>query len=198
MTTKPTPVVTKDSPLTDRINAYLRQQDACSVHPKVYQSYQLLDESLREAAELRKQLEAERKAREDEEERLTVKCGGANALGGCGKNMPIGSAYRCSDCEQYFHRDCLREHCETSSYVTAIRQNTELINGWKSDVSKATERATTAEVALKEAEAQRVEDLRRCETELMTFLETEYPMTRKPLQAAVKSVLSDAFPEIKS
>ena len=40
-------MVTRDSPLVERINAYLRQQDSCSVHPEVYQSYQLLDEAQR-------------------------------------------------------------------------------------------------------------------------------------------------------
>ena len=110
-----------------------------------------------EATHQREKYLAERKAREEEEQRLTVKCGGASSVGGCGKDMPIGAAYRCSDCEQYFHRDCLREHCETSSYVTAIRQNTALIDGWKKDVAKAVQRAEAAEAALQENAALRKE-----------------------------------------
>lgn len=74
-----------------------------------------------------------------------VKCGGENSLGGCGKDIPLSDAYRCSDCEQYFHRDCLRQHCEYSSYITAIRANKELCDGWKKEVAAAITRAESAE-----------------------------------------------------
>ena len=41
----------------------------------------------------------------------------------------------------------------------------------------------------------RREDVRKCEADVIAFLETEYPMTRKPLQAAMRKVFRAAFPD---
>ena len=74
----------------------------------------------------------------------SIKCGDNDSIGGCGKEIRILDAYRCADCGAYFHKDCLREHCETSSYITAIRQNKELIDGWKKDVAEAKQQLQSA------------------------------------------------------
>ena len=88
----------------------------------------------------------------------SVLCGGSvNSVGGCGGEIPLRDAYRCADCELYFHRDCLRKHCETSSYVTAIRANKELIDGWKKEVEQYKARAESAERDTRERDAQLVD-----------------------------------------
>ena len=50
----------------------------------------------------------------------TVKCGDANPKGnialnfkgGCGKDVDIAEAYRCTGCGGHFHLDCIKKHFE--------------------------------------------------------------------------------------